>query len=192
MTILAEKLKKLLKQIKYPCNIRSKDLAQGNAVVFILILEYFLKSYSQVLADFFRAQTKLVSSGVDVLSSMKPVSDGGAPSFFALVLQVFNQCFKYESPLTLAQFFDTTARAQSEAVVTMKSQMLIDILTYGLTYQSQHLAHQAVDLQAVGLQAVDLSGNNPAHLVSIQQDRARNEEELMSRGQVNDTPAFIR
>ena len=86
-------------------------MAQGNAVVFILILEYFLKSYSQVLADFFRSQTKIVNNGVDVLMHMKPVSDGGAPSFLSLVLQVFNQCFKYESPLSVAQFFDTSSRA---------------------------------------------------------------------------------
>ena len=140
VTILAEKLKKLLKQIKYPCNIRSKDLAQGNAVVFVLILEYFLKSYSQVLADFFRTQTKMISNGAEVLSQMKPVSDGGAPSFFDLVLQVFNLCFKYEAPLSVAQFFDTSSRAQQETIVSLKSQILIDILTYGLTYQSQHLA----------------------------------------------------
>lgn len=35
------------------------------------------------------------------------------------------------------------------------------------------------------------SNANPTHLVSIQ-DRAVGEEELMNRGQVNDTPAFIR
>ena len=49
----AEKLKKLLKQIKYPTNIRSKDLAEGRASVYIQILEYFLRVYSKPLNDFF-------------------------------------------------------------------------------------------------------------------------------------------
>ena len=111
-------------------------MACGNAVVFILILEYFLKSYSQVLADFFRTQSEILNKGLDVLSHMKPVSDGGAPSFLSIVLQVFHQSFKYEAPLTVSQFFDTSSRAQQENIVSLKSQMLIDILSYGLSYQT--------------------------------------------------------
>ena len=64
----------------------------------------------------------------------KPVSDGGAPSFLTLVLQVFEGYFGYEAPLTVSQFFESSARAQSEAIVSLKSQILIDILTQGLSY----------------------------------------------------------
>lgn len=105
-------------------------------MVFVLILEYFLKSYSQVLADFFRAQAKLVNAGIDVLSEMKPASEeGGASAFFALVLQVFSVCFKYQAQLSVSQFFDVSSKAQNnESIVAMKSQIVIDILTYGMTY----------------------------------------------------------
>lgn len=98
----AEKLKKFLKQIKYPCNIRSKDLAQGNALVFLQILEYFLINYSNTIADFFRSQVKQLNDGVNVLTHMKPVGEGGAQAFLSLVLQVFKACFKYESLITAA------------------------------------------------------------------------------------------
>ena len=46
----------------------SVSLASGNAIVFIQILEYFLKTYSQILADFFKAQAINMNGGVDVLS----------------------------------------------------------------------------------------------------------------------------
>ena len=69
-----------------------------------------------------------------MLAQMKPASDGGAPTFLSLVMQVFNTCFKYEAPLTVAQFFDVTNRTSQESIVALKSQLVIDILTYGLTY----------------------------------------------------------
>ena len=56
----AERLKKLLKQIKYPTNIRSRDLAEGKASVYIQILEYFLRVYSKPINDFFIRQVSLV------------------------------------------------------------------------------------------------------------------------------------
>jgi len=40
----------------------------------------------------------------------------------------------------VAQFFDATAGSSKEHIVALKSQLVIDILTYGLTFQSQHLA----------------------------------------------------
>ena len=49
----ADRLKKLLKQIKYPTNIKSKDLQQGKAEVYVQILEYFLRVYSKSVSDFF-------------------------------------------------------------------------------------------------------------------------------------------
>lgn len=76
----------------------------------------------------------MVNAGIDVLSEMKPASEGGASTFFAVVLQVFSLCFKYQAQLSVSQFFDTSAKAQNESVVAMKSQIVIDILTYGLTY----------------------------------------------------------
>jgi len=62
------------------------SLAQGNALVFIQILEYFLKNYSNVLTEFFRNQAKMANGGMDLLSQIKPVTDGGAPSFLGLVI----------------------------------------------------------------------------------------------------------
>lgn len=110
-------------------------------MVFIQILEYFLIRYSQVIADFFHGQVQLISGCQDALTFLKPVADGGAASFLSLVMKVFNNCFKYQSPITVSQFFDSNSReATSDAMVSHKSQLVIDILTYGLTYLSQHLA----------------------------------------------------
>jgi hypothetical protein len=58
-------------------------------------LDYFLKSYSQVIADFFHSQAQVVNGGIDTLSQIKPVSEGGGPTFLGLVIQVFAASFKY-------------------------------------------------------------------------------------------------
>ena len=63
----AEKLKKLLKQIKYPQNIRSKDLGEGKASVYIQILEYFFRTYSKTITDFFITQVNQVQGGFETL-----------------------------------------------------------------------------------------------------------------------------
>ena len=130
-----------------------------------MILEYFLKSYSQVLADFFRTQAKHVNQGIDVLSQIKPVSDGGAPNFLELVLKVFSACFKYQAPLSVAQFFDSNQKKDAESLVATKSQLVIDILNYGLSYQAEH--NQSLE----GL---------PQHMISVQ-ERQKGEDELLSR-----------
>jgi len=61
-----------------------------------------LKSYSQVIADFFHSQAQVVRGGIEAIAQTKPVSEGGGPSFLGLIIEVFAACFKYQSPLSVA------------------------------------------------------------------------------------------
>ena len=55
---LADQLKSNLRLIKYPSNIRSKDLVQGKAAVYVQILEYFLLKFSPTISSFFKQEVQ--------------------------------------------------------------------------------------------------------------------------------------
>jgi len=165
------------------------SLANSNSIVFMQIIHYFLTAYSQTISHFFRSQVKHLNSGIDVLAQIKPITEGGAPNFLSLVLQVFSLSFSYEAPLSVTQFFDVGSRLP-DSLVALKSQLVIDILTCGLAFQSQY--QQPTTQPEVDPSLVSNSDPmNTKHLVSIQ-DLLKGEDELMTRGQVNDTPAFMR